>query len=275
MALWTPARTTTALWLDAADAGTLYDATSGGSLVAADGAIARWEDKSGNGRHVTQGTLSRRPLRRLGIQNGRDIAEFDGTADYMYRGTSPISLNSFAAFSVFKFRSTTTSNRFAILGRTSDNLPIFFHRTQVVSGSQFYRSVVGDTDATLTGFNASFSTSAYIMFATTVTSSTHSFFIDGSLFGTPATQTATGTPNQWTIGALSSSSGASGQEFADMDACEFILTAGLTTSDRQRIEGYLAHKWGLAGNLPANHPYKTNAPKYGIGGIAAVIAEMI
>ena len=33
----------------------------------------------------------------------------------------------------------------------------------------------------------------------------------------------------------------------------------LLTSDRQTIEGYLAWKWGLQGNLPANHPYK-NAP---------------
>ena len=29
---------------------------------------------------------------------------------------------------------------------------------------------------------------------------------------------------------------------------------------RQKVEGYLAHKWGVAGNLPANHPYKASAP---------------
>jgi hypothetical protein len=29
---------------------------------------------------------------------------------------------------------------------------------------------------------------------------------------------------------------------------------------RNRIEGYLAHKWGLTANLPADHPYKINAP---------------
>ena len=32
-----------------------------------------------------------------------------------------------------------------------------------------------------------------------------------------------------------------------------------TTLQRQQIEGYLAWKWGLQGNLPAGHPYK-NAP---------------
>lgn len=29
---------------------------------------------------------------------------------------------------------------------------------------------------------------------------------------------------------------------------------------RQMAEGYLAHKWGLAGNLPPSHPYKSVAP---------------
>eukprot|EP00962_Isochrysis_galbana_P046495 scaffold18728_cov121-Isochrysis_galbana.AAC.1 len=31
-------------------------------------------------------------------------------------------------------------------------------------------------------------------------------------------------------------------------------------ADRQRIVGYLAHKWGLVANLPADHPYKSAAP---------------
>jgi hypothetical protein len=34
----------------------------------------------------------------------------------------------------------------------------------------------------------------------------------------------------------------------------------MTTADRQRVEGYLAHKWGLTANLPADHPYKNAAP---------------
>jgi hypothetical protein len=38
-----------------------------------------------------------------------------------------------------------------------------------------------------------------------------------------------------------------------------IMDALATDSDRQKLEGYMAHKWGLTDNLPANHPYK-NAP---------------
>lgn len=72
------------LWLDANDASTLYDATTGGSLVAPNGVVARWEDKSGNARHATQGTSSsRRPLRKTAITNGRDVLRFDGSDDWL------------------------------------------------------------------------------------------------------------------------------------------------------------------------------------------------
>jgi hypothetical protein len=38
--------------------------------------------------------------------------------------------------------------------------------------------------------------------------------------------------------------------------CELLIFGtAFTTNQRQQIEGYLAWKWGLQANLPANHPY--------------------
>jgi hypothetical protein len=67
-----------AAWYDAADSSTLFDATTGGSLVAASGGVGRWEDKSGNGRHITQGTANNRPSRSTASVSGRDALLFDG-----------------------------------------------------------------------------------------------------------------------------------------------------------------------------------------------------
>jgi len=39
-----------------------------------------------------------------------------------------------------------------------------------------------------------------------------------------------------------------------------IVRGNLSSGEREKIEGYLAHKWGLAGNLPSGHPYKTSGP---------------
>lgn len=63
------------LALDASIPSSLYDATSGGSLVAANGAVARWEDQSGNARHVTQSTSGNRPRRRIASRGGMDALQ--------------------------------------------------------------------------------------------------------------------------------------------------------------------------------------------------------
>jgi hypothetical protein len=48
------------------------------------------------------------------------------------------------------------------------------------------------------------------------------------------------------------------------DLGELIVTrTALTLAERQRLEGYAAHKWGLAGNLPGDHPYRSAPPLIG------------
>ena len=43
--------------------------------------------------------------------------------------------------------------------------------------------------------------------------------------------------------------------------CEIIaLPDSPSSADVEKIEGYLAHKWGLEGDLPSNHNFKSSAP---------------
>jgi hypothetical protein len=39
-----------------------------------------------------------------------------------------------------------------------------------------------------------------------------------------------------------------------------LFNRALATAQRQQVEGYLAWKWGLVGNLPANHPFRLWPP---------------
>lgn len=53
----------------------------------------------------------------------------------------------------------------------------------------------------------------------------------------------------------------SGNSFMKGYIAEFIvINQTVSDGNRQIIEGYLAHKWGLTGSLPAVHPYKTTSP---------------
>jgi hypothetical protein len=39
-----------------------------------------------------------------------------------------------------------------------------------------------------------------------------------------------------------------------------VFNSALTTTQRQQVEGYLAHKWGLTSSLPSKHPYRPLPP---------------
>lgn len=106
-----------ALWLDGSDANTLYDATSGGSLVVADGTIARWEDKSGNARHATQATGINQPLRKVAIQNSKDIVRFDGSNDRL--GMSALNLTAATVFTVVRRNTGNTYQSVAQINNPS------------------------------------------------------------------------------------------------------------------------------------------------------------
>jgi len=102
-------------WHDASDASTLYDATVGGSLVVADGTVARWEDKSGGARHLLQATAANRPQRKTVIQNGYDCLLFDGTNDVVSTSSNfPETGN--AEFSAFIVSKKLTAAKGALYG---------------------------------------------------------------------------------------------------------------------------------------------------------------
>lgn len=69
-------------WWDVSDTATLWQDTAGTSAVTADGqSVARINDKSGNGLHMTQAVASRRPVYRT--SGGLHWLEFDGADDFL------------------------------------------------------------------------------------------------------------------------------------------------------------------------------------------------
>jgi len=88
------------LWLDFADADTLF-IDAGTTKVSADAqAIYQANDKSGNNFHATQSTLAQRPLYKTGIQNSKSIALFDGTDDNFAISLSALA-GSYTIFAVY------------------------------------------------------------------------------------------------------------------------------------------------------------------------------
>lgn len=263
MALWTPAEITTALWLDAADSSTLFDATSGGSLPGNNGAVARWEDKSGNGRHVTQSTSGNRPLRRSATQNGLDIVEFNGTSHLLTGGPSAIGQNvtQLSIFGVWRFITNPTSPAVVLSTNTGTGVGRCFIGSGISSQRLFLASrrldadaaaVISDTETQGTSFFIGYGVVDYA-------NADAWLYRNGTLRQSSTSHGSSGSTSN-TNGLFGVGGSTAGLNLTHIAACELGFVGDISNTTRQLIEGYLAWKWGLQGNLPNDHPYKNAAP---------------
>lgn len=216
------------LWLDASDASTLYDATTGGSIVAPDGAVARWEDKSGNGRHATQETLANRPLRKTSVQNGKDVVRFDGVDDTLEHTCEG---DTCTIFAVYKMISLGSGWRGIIaLGPSSDAGSMLLSKLSGSAkwGSYDVANIAASTDA---------STSCVLHCLTTNGSGNDVRFYHNSAADGSAVRNPHGQPGN--IGGFPSQN-------SNADIAEIIVfPMVLSTEERQSVENYLNSKWAI------------------------------
>lgn len=97
--------------------------------------------------------------------------------------------------------------------------------------------------------------------ATDGANGTTSVWLNGNSVGTPNRPQSTNTNTPMSTPASSAWKFMmynNGQNYMEGQFCEFIASDNL--ADRVKIEGYLAHKWGVANKLPSGHIYKESAP---------------
>jgi hypothetical protein len=251
--LWTPAQLTTSLWLDGADSST---------ITTVSGDVSAWNDKSGNSRNVSQATPGSRPT--LTTFNGLQAVLFDGSSDFLQSAAS-ITTGTYTGWFEVVWVGT----------RSGSGGTIVTERSSVLVGTSqwVFVSNVGyiSTDGVNASSNHSVSNTTFNAIQTGGGIVVHrhqpgardQLFVNGTLETVTAgtASNITGGTSYFRIGARE---GAVGQ-YWNGTICEVVVTAfasaTFSTTNRQRIEGYLAHKWGLASLLPAGHPFKS-APPY-------------
>lgn len=237
---WTPAAISTALWLDAADSSTITE--SGG-------AVSVWADKSGNGRDASQTTSASQPAYGTQTVNGHNVVTFDGSDDCFDVDLDFLADKSHSAFFVTLARNYVVFYGAANGNQGSNSLHIGF------DGGNYEVSYWGS------GFEVSIG-AAFVHDEVNAlnfvwdNNTGRRVWANGHLEGSTS---LTGI-----IGVMSG-----GGRIADVcgkpvysgDIAEVVFYEGvLPDAVRQKTEGYLAHKWGLEANLPADHPYKAAAP---------------
>ena len=249
---WTPILINKSLWLDAADIET---------IILNGNTVSQWNDKSGNGRHATQTTLANQPTYISQGLNGKDIIDWDGSNDSMV-----ISGANSTTLSQELSQDNTYSIAFVLQADVFSNLPVLLHVPE--SSFKFLFELNspaglywGDTTTNFRTYSSgTFASTSRATFFTCIKtgSGLGEAHAEGTLVST-FTGTLSNSPtisSNFILGSYSSAQYNYNGKFAEI----IISNYSWNTDERQNVEGYLAHKWGLTSNLPANHPYKNTAP---------------
>jgi hypothetical protein len=226
---WDPEYLETLVWLDASDKQTI--------ILNESNTIDQWSDKSGNGNHFTVPSTWNSPsVFEKGINN-LDVIRFVKASKHGLGRARPGNHISFHV--VLQRQSADPDSILLSNGGSSGNYWACM-ANNTSAGSADISSLITYFDGTL------ISNPNRGQFRTSVNGRIAMWSFSGSL--------------SWTnfyLGGYNNSSW-----YLTADLAEIIITDGvLSTEDRQKIEGYLAHKWAITANLPSDHPYKTSKPQ--------------
>ncbi|MGB1391357.1 MAG: hypothetical protein ACPG6C_01495, partial [Flavobacteriaceae bacterium] len=230
------------IWLDANDAASITI----DNYYTAD----EWRDKSGNKRHVSNQVGD--PQTGLRTINGLNVIDFTSSRMATSSIASWLNNTSYTIIAVTQFDNNT--NHF--MGTEGNGNNQIMHHGY--TGSSWTLSQFGGGNGT--SWSTSLSSTTPVLSVTTAAHPTYEAWINGTSLGINTSTysiqlSATGPFN---IGRPESDGG---WGYYDGTIAEIIIISDeITSVKRQKIEGYLAHKWGLEGNLPSNHPYATSPP---------------
>lgn len=202
-------------WIDASD-------TS--SITSSGGAVSQWNDKSGNGKHLTQGTGSLQPTTGANTINGLNVITYDATR---YVGATSVTMGTtLSIFLVVKVDSGNGSNAQFInyygsnpcLYLSSGNWAAYGQSSGITSGTTADTTVAHVLSAEFNGASSTLR-------------------LDGS-------QIATGTLDNMGgsgVGTLDVT-GHSGQG-AICKIGELLIYPLLSSTNRNAVEAYLRSKW--------------------------------
>lgn len=252
--LWTPANITTALWLDAADAST---------VTTVDGGVSEWRDKSGNSRHGTQSVAASRPSINPTALNNLPGLVFDGSDDRIIFQSALLSLTHTLFIVFIPVLGQVTGSLFGQWAAGQNGRYLWSVNQNASGGAQAGRLNIFNSSATQGGTGGVALDVGITNTGTIVSSLSRSGTGEWKLHknGTQwdsATVSELFTGVNSSIGTVNATSSVNPYNGTVLEVVH--LSSYATQATRQLIEGYLAHKWGLAANLPSDHPYKSAAP---------------
>lgn len=221
---------------DISGLGLWLDANAPGSITLATG-VSQWNDLSGNGRNFTQATGSQQPAYTQNAVNGKPAVTFTAASSHTMTNSTNFSTPSTV---IYIARQTGGADQ-RILSGVSNNWLLGFWGGRYQQ-AYFAGWVNGNGSGPL-------SNTSWHIHTGTMDGSSSSIYENGTHIATNAGGVAG--PN-----GLSLNGHAGTSEFSNAQVAEVIVYGKiLSSSERERVEAYLAQKWGLGTSLVNTNPF--------------------
>ena len=243
-AAFDPLTTSPVAWYDFSDPSSLFQNSDGTGAVSADtDPVGYVTDKTGNGRHLIQATSSKRPQYRTG--SPRAYLKNDGVDDFMESTGS-----NFTGFT----NPNPAGYIIGVIRSPNANWNNFGSIFDMTNGNGRMGSIVNSGN---TGLYTGPSPSASRQNGTSVTvgascwsSITTRFLFD--ITGTTITGTYCSTADTRQVFTYDTNvGGACAMELSEL----FYFDTAPSSTNREKLEGYLAWRHGMNASLPGAHPY--------------------
>jgi hypothetical protein len=234
---------TLVLWLDANDGSTL--------IIDGTGGVKNWNDKSGKGNNVVQMSVANRPFYKGG---GLPYIQFNGSSSFLPLPNPHSLVKNF--FTIFVVEQRTSGKDMNCLFGGS----AYGQNVDLVAGYRFNTSAMmafwaNDLDL-YNMFEPYRAGDPYRIWCFHYGSSGRAMYVNGKKLGSD--RNPAGGLVGWEGGSIGNYAG----NLYQGNIAEILIYNPSLDSDakRQKIEGYLASKWGLQSQLISSHPYKNVAP---------------
>jgi hypothetical protein len=236
--------------------------------------VSQWDDKSGNNFHLSQANAALQPRYVAAGMNGKPaLNNEDGR--YLQRGTTPMFRNVAGATIVAVYQPTLP-----LAGAIGNGMVVFVNNGATAGGTRLgltptpgggtegTYSIAGrrlDADVFQTVSSPTSLTAnpvVWIANADYANAQTNTWLDGTADIAGAEFQTAGSTSNTDAVGIALFSRPNGGLDTYDNTRLSEVLliNATLSTTNRQKLEGYLAWKWALEANLPAGHPFRNTPP---------------
>jgi len=237
-ALWTPTRISTVGWWDASDSSTI--STSGSE-------VTQWRDKSGNSLNLAPVSGSTGPTTNTITQNSLNVLDFDD--DCLENNTFSHNISSAIYIAFLVELDSLVTDQYFLWAGTNNSLNRCAIRKRATDSVEIFGKTSGGGN-TFVGFGSPTKGSFQLLVAK-INGPSGAAFLNGTL--TDSGNSGVDNLNTFNLGHAEGET----QNFVGKYAEVIAFT---DSNDRQKIEGYLAHKWGIDGNLDSSHPYALSAP---------------